>query len=331
METLRLAFPPHDGKGIERGLRLACQCTVMPGAQIKVAKHEGFWGQKPSGVRSFAAVGAGGVTDASPQFDFEAIRRMKPFPHWLQQEMRSNHAGETGAVMIYSGAAFALGLRLRIRQLLGQGSSYTPYEAELAAFVEEHQESEREHLVLLNRVLETNERSIILPGWTLAGFALGAASTLWCARGMYLTTEAVETFVEEHYEYQIGQLDGEIEKLAEGARVERVEAEAMRGAAADEVRMTGAAAGAGAGAVAAAAAAGVSSGASASTGDIGDTNVAGGNTNVTGDTGADPPVFTDMGDISGGDVAVQLHGRQELRAMLRHCCEDEVSAQLNYY
>lgn len=34
----------------------------------------------------------------------------------------------------------------------------------------------------------------------LAGRGLGAVSTLYCARGMYLTTAAVEEFVETHYQ-----------------------------------------------------------------------------------------------------------------------------------
>jgi len=45
MEQMRLALPPHDGNGLKRGLRLACQCTVAPGANIQVTKHQGFWGQ----------------------------------------------------------------------------------------------------------------------------------------------------------------------------------------------------------------------------------------------------------------------------------------------
>jgi ferredoxin len=138
MEKVRLALPPHDGKGLERGMRLACQCTVAPGAVITVEKHGGFWGQKDperkmvmgsscSSPRAFSTAAHHGH-EATPHFDFEAIRRMKPWPHWLQQEMRSNHAGETGAVMIYSGAAFALGVRLWLRRIFEKEAGYSPYE-----------------------------------------------------------------------------------------------------------------------------------------------------------------------------------------------------------
>ena len=48
---------------------------------------------------------------APPEFDYALIRSLKPFPAWLEGEMRSNHAGETGAVNIYAGAKWALETR----------------------------------------------------------------------------------------------------------------------------------------------------------------------------------------------------------------------------
>ena len=50
-------------------------------------------------------------TVAPPTFDYALIRSLKPFPEWLEGEMRSNHAGETGAVNIYAGAKWALQAR----------------------------------------------------------------------------------------------------------------------------------------------------------------------------------------------------------------------------
>lgn len=46
MERLRLRLPPHDSRALERGMRLACQCIVQPGAELTVRKNGGFWGQK---------------------------------------------------------------------------------------------------------------------------------------------------------------------------------------------------------------------------------------------------------------------------------------------
>lgn len=42
MERWRLNFPPHR-KGLQKGLRLACQCRVLEG-EVVVEKKKGFWG-----------------------------------------------------------------------------------------------------------------------------------------------------------------------------------------------------------------------------------------------------------------------------------------------
>jgi ubiquinone biosynthesis monooxygenase Coq7 len=97
--------------------------------------------------------------------------------------MRSNHAGETGAVEIYNGALWALRFRGYIRAAVGV-TSKGEYDERLRAFCEEHRASEQHHLDLLNEVLEPPECSRLLPVWWVAGRSLGAISTLWCSRGM---------------------------------------------------------------------------------------------------------------------------------------------------
>ena len=82
-------------------------------------------------------------------------------------------------------------------------------------FASEHEESERTHLILLNQIMDdrrflVGDRSILLPVWRFAGFMLGFGSTIYCPRGMYLTTDAVESFVEEHYQSQIRRLRDEV-------------------------------------------------------------------------------------------------------------------------
>mmetsp|Transcript_18967 Transcript_18967/g.41327 ORF Transcript_18967/g.41327 Transcript_18967/m.41327 type:complete len:320 (-) Transcript_18967:430-1389(-) len=149
--------------------------------------------------------------DAETVFDTQLIRSSKPFHHWLSSEMRSNHAGETGAVKIYEGALLALNLRRTLRfPPYSNSARGTRYEDDLRAFAEEHKESEQGHLDLLEEVLDVEEHSAMLPAWRVSGIALGFASTFFCPRGMYLTTEAVESFVEEHYGYQIRRLTDEI-------------------------------------------------------------------------------------------------------------------------
>ena len=76
----------------------------------------------------------------------------------------------------------------------------------LAAFANEHEMSEREHLVLLNNLIPRADRSRLLRVWRFAGFSLGMVATLLSPRQMYVTTDAVESFVEAHYRYQIGRI-----------------------------------------------------------------------------------------------------------------------------
>lgn len=142
-------------------------------------------------------------------FDTRLICSSKPFPPWLSSEMRSNHAGETGAVRIYEGALIALDLRRALRlPLYSNGLRGDRYEEDLREFAECHKRSEQGHLDLLEDVLDEGERSVMLPAWRAAGTGLGFVSAFFCPRGMYLTTEAVETFVEEHYGHQIRRLSG---------------------------------------------------------------------------------------------------------------------------
>lgn len=116
--------------------------------------------------------------------------------------MRSNWAGETGAVWIYRGCHAALPHVRHVEQRL-----------ELQRFVEEHQRHEEAHLEAMCAVVATIRERSIMPAQSF-GWVLGYASTVFRgARGMYITTHAVETFVEEHYGDQISRLG---EELARG-------------------------------------------------------------------------------------------------------------------
>ena len=106
----------------------------------------------------------------------------------LRADLRSDHAGETGAVWIYRGI-LALSLDPQVR-----------------AFAREHLDTERRHLGFFEEWLPRSLHSRILPLWRLAGWLLGAVATLGGRRGVYLTIEAVETFVVEHYQEQIDYL-----------------------------------------------------------------------------------------------------------------------------
>jgi ubiquinone biosynthesis monooxygenase Coq7 len=110
-------------------------------------------------------------------------------PAWLIADLRSDHAGETGAVWIYRGI-------LAVAPDPG-----------VRAFAERHKETEQGHLDLLEEVLAPADRSRLLPIWRVAGFLTGFLPALFGPRAVYATIDAVETFVDHHYQEQLDRLD----------------------------------------------------------------------------------------------------------------------------
>ena len=107
---------------------------------------------------------------------------------WLRNELRSDHAGEAGAVSIYRGI-LAVSRNDDVRR-----------------FAREHLATEEEHLAFFDRWLQGRDRSLLLPLWRLAGWLLGVVAAAAGARGVFLTVDAVETFVVAHYQQQIDAL-----------------------------------------------------------------------------------------------------------------------------
>lgn len=116
---------------------------------------------------------------------------MSTYPDWLVAELRSDHAGETGAVMIYRGILALC------------------RDAPLREFAERHMATEEGHLRLLEEVLAPSERSRLLPMWRVAGWLTGAIPALFGPRAVYATIDAVESFVDHHYQQQLDRLDAE--------------------------------------------------------------------------------------------------------------------------
>lgn len=110
-------------------------------------------------------------------------------PPRLLQELRTDHAGETGAVMIYRGV-------LAVAR-----------DAGLREFARHHLETESHHLHLIEQVLPRGLRSRLLPLWRLSGWLTGALPALFGARAVYATIESVETFVDRHYAAQVDFID----------------------------------------------------------------------------------------------------------------------------
>jgi ubiquinone biosynthesis monooxygenase Coq7 len=104
---------------------------------------------------------------------------------WVFADLRTDHAGEVGAVCIYQGVLkFARDPVLR-------------------AFAEHHLATEQKHLRLISGWLPPAHYSRLLPLWRLAGFLTGVLPALFGSKSAYATIEAVDTFVNHHYEEQI--------------------------------------------------------------------------------------------------------------------------------
>jgi ubiquinone biosynthesis monooxygenase Coq7 len=110
-------------------------------------------------------------------------------PRPLRQELRTDHAGETGAVMIYRGVLAVTRDRA------------------LRDFALHHLETERRHLVLVEQVAPPGGRSRLLPLWRVAGWLTGVLPALFGPRAVYATIQAVETFVDRHYAAQVAMID----------------------------------------------------------------------------------------------------------------------------
>ncbi len=110
---------------------------------------------------------------------------------YLERELRSDHAGETGAVAIYQGIAAIAAWR---------------GDAELLEFSNQHGQTEAEHLRLIEAWFPPVRRSYLLGPWKIAGWLTGALPALFGRRSVYATIAAVETFVDQHYQQQIDHL-----------------------------------------------------------------------------------------------------------------------------
>jgi len=82
-------------------------------------------------------------------------------PSWVFADLRTDHAGEVGAVCIY------------------QGLLQFSRDPELRAFAEHHLATEQKHLRLISGWLPAAQYSRLLSLWRLAGFLTGALPALF--------------------------------------------------------------------------------------------------------------------------------------------------------
>ena len=105
--------------------------------------------------------------------------------HIQLAELRTDHAGELGAVWIYKGILFVT------------------KDKELREFAEEHLATESQHFRFFQEGLPRAYQSLLSPVWKMAGWMLGAIPALFGRNVVYNTIDAVETFVVQHYEEQL--------------------------------------------------------------------------------------------------------------------------------
>lgn len=103
----------------------------------------------------------------------------------IVKELRSNQAGETGAVWIYRAMnLFTKDIAMQI-------------------IIDEHLKQEMEHLRQVNQLLNKKYHSKLLSLWAIAGFITGFIPSIMGPNWMLRTIDAVETFVDQHYLEQI--------------------------------------------------------------------------------------------------------------------------------
>ena len=117
--------------------------------------------------------------------------------------LRVNQAGEYGATRIYAGQL----------AVLGRSSSAAHQIARMVA-------QEQRHLERFDRMMaERRVRPTALqPLWSIAGFALGAATAMISEKAAMACTDAVETEIDRHYSEQLAALGDEDPEFAADIR-----------------------------------------------------------------------------------------------------------------
>ncbi|MCJ2179842.1 demethoxyubiquinone hydroxylase family protein [Novosphingobium album (ex Hu et al. 2023)] len=117
--------------------------------------------------------------------------------------LRVDQAGEYGATRIYAGQMAVMGSR-------------APHSTEVAGMAAQ----EEDHRARFDALIaERGVRPTLLqPVWSVAGFALGAATALIGPEAAMACTAAIETEIDRHYTEQLEELDGDDPELSAAIR-----------------------------------------------------------------------------------------------------------------
>ncbi|MGL9725213.1 MAG: demethoxyubiquinone hydroxylase family protein [Wolbachia sp.] len=134
------------------------------------------------------------------------IKKLKG--NFLEQAIRVNHAGEYGAVCIYSGQKFILKKSSIIDKII------------------EMEEQEKRHLHYFNEKIKEQKirPTVLLPLWHVLGVSLGVVTAMMGKKAAMACTVAVEEVIGEHYKEQISHLkNGELKETVSKFRDEELE------------------------------------------------------------------------------------------------------------
>ena len=106
-------------------------------------------------------------------------------PNFIIPDLRTDHAGETGAVSIYKGILLV------------------SKDKEVRKFANNHLLTEKKHLQLIDEILPEGKKSKLLFLWRFLGLLTGLIPALFGKKFIYVTIYFVESFVEKHYSDQI--------------------------------------------------------------------------------------------------------------------------------
>ena len=117
--------------------------------------------------------------------------------------LRVDHAGEYGATRIYAGQIAVMGTR-------------APHATEVAGMARQ----EEDHRARFDAMIaERGVRPTLLqPVWSVAGYALGAATALMGPEAAMACTAAIETEIDRHYTEQLEELGEDDPELSEVVR-----------------------------------------------------------------------------------------------------------------
>lgn len=163
----------------------------MPGAmrgaflQVALRSHHGlFQGMAAARARDrIRRLQLRPFSSSSAQIqELTALARQQhsSFPEWLRTELKTDHAGEFGAVEIYRGALWGA----RLRASLGFTGAATQ---RMMSFSEHHMKTEQEHLDVMRALVPEPARTRLLGLWTCAARSLGFFPAVLGARSLYWT------------------------------------------------------------------------------------------------------------------------------------------------